>query len=112
MVEASGLPSWDLFVLVAPILGLLGMLMFGVDEQCASLRERRAARRSFCEVGGTGPATLSDPDGRVWHGGRAVQIEARLIRGVRPDEREGGGPGRPPLPRYFSKISGYVIDPE
>jgi len=109
MGGAPVLPGWDTFVLALPIVGLLGMMMFGLDEQCASPQRRRGARRSFCEVGGKGPAVLTDPDGRIWQGGGVIQIEARLIRGVHTAGEEGRS-GRPVVPPASSEIRGYILE--
>jgi hypothetical protein len=108
MGGAPVLPGWDIVVLAVPILSLLGMMMFGLDERCASPQRRRGTRRSFCEVG-NGPALLSDPDGRLWQGGGVIQIEARLIRGVRSGRVE-GTPGRQAVSPHFSEIRGYVVE--
>jgi hypothetical protein len=106
MGGAPVLPGWDTFVLALPIVGLLGMMMFGLDEQCANPQRRHGARRSFCEVGGKGPAILTDPDGRIWQGGGVIQIEARLIRTA----GEEGRSGRPVVPHASSEIRGYVSE--
>ena len=81
------LPGWCVFVLVLPLLGILLMAMFGIDERVFTPRRHPRMRRSFCEVSGNGESFLSDPDGKPWKNRPARQIEATLIPVCRPRAR-------------------------
>jgi len=70
-------PAWDTLVLAVPLLAILALAMFGLDERFASHGARRHPR-SFCEVEGDG-RFLSDPDGKPWRKYPERQIEARII---------------------------------
>jgi hypothetical protein len=105
------LPSLDTFILAAPILALLAMMMFGLDERSATSRRGRGTRRFFCEVGVNDTPSLSDPDGRPWRKKRIRRVEATLI--------EVGGPGwdgswsdKQAAPANSPIICGYVIEKE
>src|SRR3974390_3195530 len=76
MIGGSMLPGWDTFVLAVPILGVFAMMIFGLDERCASPKRGRGSRRMFCQVGVGGP---TDPDGRPWKKAAIRRVEAQLI---------------------------------
>ena len=78
------LVGWDTFILAVPVIGILVMAMFGLDERLFTPRRNPGTRRFFCEVSGKGSSFLSDPDGKPWRKGVVRQIEAKLIRADRP----------------------------
>ena len=80
MGGSSVLPGSDTLVLAIPFLGLLAMMMFGLDERSATPRRRPVSRRFFCGVDGANRAFLSDPDGTLWQKRGVRQVEARLIK--------------------------------
>lgn len=63
------LPSQDTLLLVVPILAILAVWMFGLDERIAKPGHTSKTRRSFCTVDGHGSSSLSDPDGKPWRQG-------------------------------------------
>jgi hypothetical protein len=78
------LAGWEPFFLALPVIGILVLTMFGLEQRFATPRRTPGTRRFFCEVDGKGRAFLSDPDGRPWQKGAVRQIEARLNRTDRP----------------------------
>jgi hypothetical protein len=103
------LPGWDTVMLAVPILALLAMVMFGLDELCASPRKREGKSRSFCGVDGRGRAVLSDPDGRPWRKKRVVTIEAKLFAVDGPQRTRVCSKDRSRTP-YGPVIHGYIAE--
>lgn len=105
------LPGWDTVILVVPILALLAMMMFKLDERCASPRRSQGARRPFCEVGGSHPPAFSDPDGRLWRKQGIRHVEATLIAVGGPGWDESWSHQQAP-PAVQPVIRGYVVENE
>jgi hypothetical protein len=94
MDGSSALSGWGVFALVLPLLGILLMAMFGIDEHVFTSRRHPRVRRSFCEVTGNGESFLSDPDGQPWQTPPVRQIEATLIPAGRPRRKVKPDPAR------------------
>lgn len=103
------LPGWDTFTLVVPVIGILVMAMFGLDEHLFTPRRSLGRRRFFCEVGANGGSFLSDPDGKPWRSGAVRPIEAELIR-VDAYGHEELLPGRSPDRGGAAVLRGYIVD--
>jgi hypothetical protein len=58
------LPGLDTFLLVVPILAVLAVWMFGLDERIAKPGRTPKPRRSFCGLAADGSSRFSDPDGK------------------------------------------------
>lgn len=99
------LSDWDTFILIAPMLALLIMTMFKLDERWTSPGRNRAAHRPLSEVGGI-LRYPSDPDGRPWRNPGFHPIQATLIKTGTPEwhsSRSGppNGSTRKPVPRSY-----------
>ncbi len=71
------LVGWDTFILAVPVIGILVMAMFGLDERLFTPRRNPGTRRFFCEVSGKGSSFLSDPDGKPWRKGVVRPLTGR-----------------------------------
>ena len=63
------LPGLDTLLLVVPILAILAVWMFGLDERIAKPGHTPKTRRSFCGLDPNGSPSFSDPDGKQWRPG-------------------------------------------
>ena len=63
------LPGLDTLLLVVPILAILAVWIFGLDERIAKPGHTPKTRRSFCALDRDGASSLSDPDGKPWRQG-------------------------------------------
>jgi len=72
------LPGWEAFILAFPMIGILVLTIFRLDERFATHKRSLGTRRFFCEVEGKGSTFVSDPDGRPWQKGAVRQIEAKI----------------------------------
>lgn len=70
------LPGLDTLLLVVPILAVLAVWMFGLDERIAKPGRSTKTRQSFCALDPNGSSSLSDPDGKPWRPGRRGRIES------------------------------------
>jgi len=105
------LAGWDTLMLAVPVIGVLVMAMFGLDERLFTPRRNLRSRRFFCEVGANGGSFLSDPDGKPWRTGVVRPIEAKLIR-VDASGEEELLPGSEAERGGAAVIIGYVLDNE
>jgi hypothetical protein len=58
--------GWENFLVAVPLVGLLLMTLFRLDEMLASPKRGRAVPRPACGCDENGRVLLSDPDGRPW----------------------------------------------
>ena len=66
MHTATFLSGWDTLIVMAPLVGLMALGMFGVDGKMASPQSDRKHPRTFCTTNQGGQSSLTDPDGRPW----------------------------------------------
>lgn len=65
-MHTAFLSSWDTLIVMAPIVGLMALGMFGLDGMMVAPRSERKHPREFCGATQNGRQELSDPDGRAW----------------------------------------------
>lgn len=58
--------GWETFLLAIPLVGLLLVTLFRLDEMIASPKRGKAVPRPACGCDENGRVLLSDPDGRPW----------------------------------------------
>lgn len=58
------LSNWDTLVLMLPVLALMALGMFGIDERITSPKSSIPQRHKFCGLNPDGEPFFSDPDGR------------------------------------------------
>ena len=61
---ATFLSTWDTLLIMVPLVGMMALGMFGMDERLASPRTHVPRRHKFCGLDEDGQPFLSDPDGR------------------------------------------------
>ena len=107
MMGISLLEGWDAFVLAAPFLGFLVMVMFGLDERCATPKRRMRPHRIFCEATGAG---FTDPDGQPWPRAVLRPVKAKIVADDRRAGLEGTGRIACPGAGRARVIEGYIVD--
>jgi hypothetical protein len=65
MNETVVTSGWQAILLAIPLISLLGMSVFRIDELAAASRKSNENHRGFCTLDANGEPLLLDPDGRA-----------------------------------------------
>jgi hypothetical protein len=66
MQEITLKSGWDTLLIGIPLIGMLVIAFFRLDEKLATTKVKLARERAACGEDENGEAILTDPDGRRW----------------------------------------------